>query len=170
MMNTKRILDEEKVKDFVADFNKLFEDLAKRYKKDAEKIKTSRECFWRKHPEIFNDSSENEDDMNIDVDTTMKTKPPIDREEKLRKAEEKLLSNKTHERFTNYDGVMSDDNLSLPQKIIHLQRAIDDAMRRKILWASLQGELFEKCFRQSKKVYKETLEETKFTRRWVLFL
>ena len=40
MMNMKqRILDEEKVKDFVADFNKFFEDLAKSYKKDAKKIK-----------------------------------------------------------------------------------------------------------------------------------
>ena len=46
MMNTKRILDQEKVKDFVGDFNKHFEDLAKRYKKD----------FWRKYPEIFRDS------------------------------------------------------------------------------------------------------------------
>ena len=108
--------------------------------------------------------------MNIDVGSTMKTKPHIDREEELRKVKEKLLSNKTHERFTNYDGVMSNNNLSLPQKIIHLQRAIDDATRRKILWASFQGELFEKCFCQSKKVYKETLEEMKFTRRWVLFL
>ena len=151
MMNTKRILDEEKVKDFVGDFNKLFEDLAKRYRKDAKKIKTLRECFWRKYPEIFNHSSENEDEMNIDVDTTMKTKPPIDREEKLRKVEEKLLSNKTHERFTNYDGVTSDDNLSLPQKIIHLQKAIDDAMRRKILWASFQGELFENAFVNQRK-------------------
>ena len=170
MMNTKRILDEEKVKDFVGDFNKLFEDLAKRYRKNAKKIKTRRECFWRKYPEIFNHSSENEDEMNIDIDTTMKTKPPIDREEKLRKVEEKILSNKTHERFTNYDGVTSDDNLSLPQKIIHLEKAIDDAMRRKILCASFQGELFEKCFRQSKKVYRETLEEMKFRRRWALFL
>ena len=167
MMNMKRILDKEKVKDFVGDFNKQFEDLAKRYKKDAEKIKTRRECFWRKYPEIFNDSSENEDEMNIDVDTTMKAKPPIDREEKLRKVEEKLLSNKTHERFTTYDGVMSDNNLSLSQKIIHLQRAIDDAMRRKIYYASLQGELFEKCFHQSNE---ETLEETKTTRQWSIFL
>ena len=40
MMNTKqRILDEEKVKDFVADFNKFFEDLAKSDNKDAKKIK-----------------------------------------------------------------------------------------------------------------------------------
>ena len=65
---------------------------------------------------------------------------------------------------------MSDNNLSLPQKIIHLQKAIDDAMRRKILWASLQGKLTEKCFHQLKKVYKETLVEMKITREWVLFL
>ena len=100
----------------------------------------------------------------------METKPTIDKEKKLQKVREKLLSNKTHESFTNYDGVMSDNNLSLPQKIIHLQKAFDNAMRRKILWASLQGKLFEKCFHQSKKVYKETLEEMKITREWVLFL
>ena len=60
MMNMKRVLDEEKVKDFVGDFNKLFEDLAKKYRKDAEKIKTRRERFWTKYPEIFNDSSKND--------------------------------------------------------------------------------------------------------------
>ena len=121
-----------------------------------------------KVPEIFNDSSENE----VEMETTMETesRPVVDREEKLRKVEEKLLSKRTNERFTNYDGVMSDDSLSLSQKIIHLQKAIDEATRRKVHCTSLQGGLFEKCFLQSKKVYKETLEETKFTRRWVLFL
>ena len=117
---------------------------------------------------MFSDSSESE--MDIEVATTMKTKPTIDKEKKLQKVREKLLSNKTHERFTNYDGVKSDDNLSLPQKIIHLQKAIDDATRRKIYYASLQGQLLEECFLQSKKVYKETLEETKITRQWALFL
>ena len=82
------------------------------------------------------------------------SRPIVGREEKLRKVEEKLLSNKTNERFTNYDGVMSDNNLSLPQKIIRLQKAIDDATRRKILWASFQGELFEKCYYQSKRIIK----------------
>ena len=65
---------------------------------------------------------------------------------------------------------MSDNNLSLPQKIIHLQKAIDDATRRKIYYALLQGQLLEECFLQSKKVYKETLEETKITRQWAIFL
>ena len=108
--------------------------------------------------------------MNIDVDTTMKTKPPIDRGEKLRKVEEKLLSKRTNERFTNYDGVMSDDNLSWPQKIIHLQKAIGDATRRKTLYAPLQGELLGECFHQSKKVYEEILVETKITKQWAKFL
>ena len=65
---------------------------------------------------------------------------------------------------------MSDDNLSLPQEVIHLQRAIDNATRRKIFYTLLQGQLLEECFLQSKKVYKETLEEMKITRQWVLFL
>ena len=83
MLNKKRILNEEKVKDSVADFIKFFEDLAKSYKKDAKKIKKRRECFWEKYPEIFNGSSENEVEMDGDVDTTMRTKPPIEKEEKL---------------------------------------------------------------------------------------
>ena len=167
-MNTKRILDEQKLKDFVGDFNKHFEDLAKWYKKDAERVKNIRESFLEKYPEIFNDSSENE----VEMETTMETesRPIVDREEKLRKVEERLLSKRTNERFTNYDGVMSDNSLSRPQKIIHLQKAIDDATRRKILYASLEGQLLEECFHQSKKVYKETLKETEITRQWAQFL
>ena len=158
---------EDEVREFVGDFNKFFEEL-KEWTEDAIQIKTWREFFEKKYPKMFGDSSESE--MDIEVATTMDTKPTIDKKKKIQKVRERLLSNKTHERFTNYDGVMSDNNLSLPQKIIHLQNAIDDAMRRKILWASLQGELLEKCFHQSKKVHKETLEETKITREWVLFL
>ena len=172
MMNMKRrILDEKKVKDFVGDFNKFFEDLAKWYKKDAEKIGNHREYFWRKYPEIFNDSSENGDEMDVDIDITMTVRRPIvDREEELRKVEEKLLSNKTNERFTNYDGVMSDNSLSRPQQIIHLQKAISDATRRKILYASLQGQLLKECFHQLKKVYGEILVEMKITKQWAQFL
>ena len=108
--------------------------------------------------------------MDIEIDTKMKTKPPIDREKKQRKVEEKLLNNKTYEIFTNYDCVMSDDRLSLPQKGIHLQKGVEDSTRRKIYYGSLQRQLLEKCFLQSKKVYKKTLEETKITRQWSIFL
>ena len=103
----------------------------------------------------------------------LKWKPrwrPKDRKEKLQKVKEKLLSNKTNERFTNYDGVTSHNSLSQSQKIIHLQKAIDDAMRRKIYCASLQEGLFENAFRQSREVYKKTLKEMGFSRPWALFL
>ena len=169
MMNTQIALDIEKVRKFVGDFNKLFKDLEE-WTSNAVQIETWKDHFLKEYPKIFNGSSENEDEMNIDIDTTMKTKPPIDREEKLRKAEEKLLGKRTNERFTNYDGVMSDDNLSRPQKIIHLQKAIGDATRGKILYTLLQRELLEECFHQSKKVYEEILVETKVTKRWVQFL
>ena len=119
---------------------------------------------------MFGNSSGTE--MDVEVDTTMEieSRPIIDREEKLRKVEEKLLSNKTYESFTNYDHVISDNKLALPQEVIHLQKGVDDSTRRKIYYASLQGQLLEKCFLQSKKVYKETLKETKITRQWSIFL
>ena len=161
MMNTQvRLNLKDEVREFVGDFNKFFEEL-KKWTKDAIEIKTWREFFEKKYPKMLNDSSGTE--MDVDIETTMKTKPPIDRKEKLRKVEEKLLSNKTYESFPSYDRVMSDDKLSLPQKVIHLQKGVDDSTRRKIYYASLQLQLLEKCFLQSKKVYKETLEETKIT-------
>ena len=110
MMNTKRVLDEEKVKDFVGDVNKLFEVLAKRYKKDAEKIKTHRECFYRKYPEIFNDSSENEVEMDIDEGKTRPKKP------NLAEIRKRLLCNRTTEAFKDYHGVESDPNLNLVER------------------------------------------------------
>ena len=161
---------EDKVREFVGDFNKFFEKL-KEWTEDSTRIDTWREFFEKKYPKMFGHSSENEVEMDVDIDTTMETesRPIVDKEEKLRKVEEKLLSKRTNERFTNYDAVMSDNSLSLSQKIIHLQKAIVDATRRKIHCASLQGGLFEKCFLQSKKVYKETLEETKFSRQRCYF-
>ena len=133
MMNTQTKLNlENEVREFVGDFNIFFDDL-KKWTKDAIQIKTWREFFEKKYPKMFSDSSGTE--MDVDVDTTMETesRPIVDREEKLRKVEEKPLTKRTNERFTNYDGVMSDDSLSRPQKIIHLQKAISYATRRKIL-------------------------------------
>ena len=170
MLNTQTKLNlKDEVREFVGDFNIFFDDL-KKWTEDAVQIKTWREFFEEKYPKMFSDSSGTE--MDVDVDTTMETasRPIADREEKLHKVEEKLLSNKTNESFTDYDHVMSDDKLSLPQKVIHLQKGVEDSTRRKIYYASLQGQLLEKCFCQLKKVYKETLVETKITREWALFL
>ena len=44
-------------------------------------IKIWKDHFLKEHPKIFNGSSENEVEMDVDVDTTMRNKPPIDREE-----------------------------------------------------------------------------------------
>ena len=165
MMNAQIKLDIER--QFVGDFNKLFKDLEE-WTNNAIQIETWKDHFLKEYPKIFNDSSESE--MDIDVDTTMETKPTIDREEKLRKVEEKLLSERTNERLTDYESVMFDPNLTLTQKIIYFQKAIGDAMRRKVFFASLQGELLEKCFRKSKEVHEETLVEMKITRWWAQFL
>ena len=147
MMNMKTILDEEKFKDFVSDFNKHFEDLAKRYKKDAEKIKALREGFWKKYPEIFKDSSENE----VHEGNTRPKKPSL---AEIRK---RLLCNRTTEAFTDYCGVESDPKLTLVERMIKLQEAMDDATRRKVHFASLLGGLLQSCFNESKEAYKKTL-------------
>ena len=164
-MTTQRTLDAEKVREFVGDFNNLFEDL-KAWTEDAEQIRTSREHFLEKYPEIFSDSSENE----VEMETEVESRPAIDREKKLREVEERLLSKKTTERFTNYECVMYDSDLTLTEKIIHFQKAIEDTTRRKIHWASLQEKLFEDCFRQSKEVYEKALVETKIGKQWAQFI
>ena len=170
MMNTQMKLNlEDEVRKFVGDFNKFFKDL-EAWTNSNTHIKTWKDHFLKEYPKIFNNSSENEVEMDVDTTIETESRPIINREEKLCKVEEKLLSNKTHENFTDYDHVMSDDKLSLPQKVIHLQKGVEDSTRRKIYYVLLQGQLLEKCFLQSKKVYKETLEEMKVTRRWVLVL
>ena len=96
--------------------------------------------FLEKYPEIFNNSS---------------TKPE---KPNLAETREKLLYKKTTEAFTDYRGVESEHNITLVEKIIKLQEAINDATRRKIHYASLQGQLLEDCFYESKEAYKRTLE------------
>ena len=117
-MNTQIKLDVEEVREFVGDFNEFFENL-KEWTEDALQIRTWREHFLKKYPKIFGDSSENE----VEMATTMETKPAIDREKKLTKVEEKLLSKRSKEKFTDYDGVMSDPDLTLAKKIIQFQKS-----------------------------------------------
>ena len=65
---------------------------------------------------------------------------------------------------------MSDSTLSFVQKIVKLQKAIDDATRKKILFALLQGELLQNCFKESEEAYKKTLEQVNIKNWWALFL
>ena len=105
-----------------------------------------------KYPEIFNDSSENEVEMNVDEGKTRPKKP------NLAEIREKLLCKRMTEAFTDYRGVESDPNLTLVEKIIKLQEVINDVTRRKIHYALLQGQLLKDCFRESKEAYKRTLK------------
>ena len=98
--------------------------------------------------------------MDIDEGETRPQKKPNPAE-----IRERLLCKKTAETFMDYEGVMSDPNLILTEKIIHLQKAFDDAARRKTYFASLQGKLLQSCFDRSKKAYKKTLEEVKIKTR-----
>ena len=74
-------------------------------------IETWKDHFLKEYPKIFNDSSENE--VEMDTGTRMETKPTIDREKKLRKVEEKLLSKRTNERFIDYFDVSNDPKLTV---------------------------------------------------------
>ena len=121
-------------------------------------------AFFGKYPEIFSNSSENEVEMDIDEGQT-RPKKPI-----LAEIRERLLCKRMAERFVNYDEVVSDCNLTLTERIIYLQKVIDNATRRKVYFASLQGQLLQSCFNKSKEAYKETLKEVKIKKQWALFL
>ena len=67
MMNTQMKLDIEEVRKFVGDFNKRFKDLAE-WTNNAAQIETWKGHFLKEYPKIFNNSSEN--DVEMDIDTT----------------------------------------------------------------------------------------------------
>ena len=87
--------------------------------------------------------------MDIDEGQTRPKKP------NLAEIRKKLLHKRTAESFKDYQGVMFDSTLSLVQKIIKLQEVIEDATRRKIHFAHLQGQLLEDCFHESKEASAE---------------
>ena len=151
-------LSRERLSNFFADFNEFWVDL--KTSVDQDKLTSWYEHFQRDYSEAFL------------VGEAMKTEGKKTRSKKLSLAEirEKLLCKRTTERFIEYQGVMVDSNLDLTAKINHLQKAIDDATRRKVYFASLLGELLQSCFDESKETYKKTLEEVKIRRQWAQFL
>ena len=80
------------------------------------------------------------------------------------------MQNRSQERFTNYDDVCFDQNLTDTEKIIAYQKAIDDVTRRTIHFASLQGEIMERYYEKSKAEYKVLLRDAKVGVRWAQFL
>ena len=87
---------------------KIWQKVIKRYQEN----KKRRECFWEKYPGIFNDSSENEVEMDIGEGKTRPKKP------NLAEIREKFLCKRTTEAFTDYHSVESDPSLTLMEKMI----------------------------------------------------
>ena len=111
---------------------------------------------------MFGNSSETE--MDIDEGKTRPKMPNLDEIGK------RLLKKRMTEAFTDYNGVESDPDLTLVEKIIKLQEAISHVTRRKIHYTSLQGQLLEDCFCESKETYKRMLEQVNIKKQWALFL
>ena len=88
------------------------------------------------------------------------------KDEKLASVKERLLQNRSRERFTNYDNVCFDQNLTDTEKIIAYQKAT----RRTIHFASLQGKIMERYYKKSKAEYKVLLRDAKVGVRWAQFL
>ena len=146
---------------FITDFNKVFELLEER-STGAEEIKQMKEYFIEEYPEIF---------VNPFDFYAMDTEAEriVNDEKKLGDIEKKLLRGRSNERFTNYEGIDDDESLTTVQKINMHQRAIEDATRRKIYYASMQGRLLDICFNQGRNVYQRMLNKTGIKRRWASF-
>ena len=118
-----------------------------------------KEYFIEEYPEIFDNSF----DFYI-----METEAEriVNDEKKLGDIEEKFLHGRSAERFTSYKGINGDRNLMMVQKKNMYQRAIDDATRRKIYYASMHGRLSDICFTQRKNIYQRTLNKTGIKRQY----
>ena len=139
-------LSRERLSNFFKDFNEFWVDLKTSVNQD--KLACWYERFQRDYPETFRVGEA----METEEGQTRPKKPNLAEEGQTRpkkpnltEIRERLLCKRMAERFTDYQGVMSDSNLDLTAKINHLQKAIDHTTRRKVYFASLLGELLESC-------------------------
>ena len=151
-------LGRKRLSKFFSEFRNFWGDL--QVAADGEKLRRWHDHFRRDYPEVFRV------EMEPDERAVQER-----RDKKLVKIKERLLRNRSGDRFTEYDGITTDTTKTIVEKLIACQKAIDDATRRKIYFASLQGELLETCFKRSKKkTYKETLQQANIGVRWAQFL
>ena len=140
-------LKRKRLSNFFKDFKKFWDDL--KVNIDANKLVKWYTHFEKNYPEVF----------KVEIEENKATVQRPHKDEKLASVKERLLQNRSRERFTNYDKVWFDQNLTDTEKIITYQKAIDDATRRTIHFASLQGEIMERCYirnlKQSIKSYYE---------------
>ena len=152
-------LKRERLSNFFKDFKKFWDDL--KVNIDENKLVKWYTHFEKDYLEVF----------KVEIE---ENKEAVQRrrhkDEKLASIKERLLQNRSQERFTNYDYVCFDQNLTDTEKIIAYQKAIDDATRRTIHFASLQGEIMERYYKKSKAEYKVLLRDAKVGVLWAQFL
>ena len=150
-------LSRERLSNFFSDFKNFWDDL--KAEADANKLTKWYNHFEKGYPGVF----------TVEMEVNKAAVQPH-RKEKLAKVKGRLLQNRCQVGFTDYDAIRFDQNSTAAEKIIFYQKAIEDATRRKIYFASLQGELLEGCFKEPKKAYMKTLKEVKIGVRWAKFL
>ena len=143
------------------DFDKVLEKL--RDTTSVQEINELKEYFVNEYPEIFCVEYSLKE-INIEMERIEK------RNQKKKDVEEKLLTSISMEPFTNYEGIENDRTLSIIQKIVLYQKAIDDMKRRHIYFAANQGKLLERWFIQGRNVYRKTVKESGLSRQWAHFL
>ena len=151
-------LGRERLSNFFKDFKKFWGDL--KVNIDENKLVKWYTHFEKDYPEVF----------KVEIEENKTAVQQRHKDQKLAIIKERLLQNSSRERFTNYDNVCFDQNLTDTEKIIAYQKAIDDATRRTIHFASLQGEIMERYYKKSKAEYKVLLRDAKVGVRWAQFL
>ena len=146
-------MNRERAKQFMRDFDKIFEKL--RETTSVDEIEELKEYFVDEYPEIFQVEFALEE-VDKELERIVK------HDERLREVEEKLLTSISMEPFTNYEGIEYHKTISTVKKIALYQKAIDDMTRRHIYFATNQGKLLEKCFIQGRKIYKKDVK-----RKWL---
>ena len=116
-------MNQERAKKFMRDFDKVLEKLKETF--DIKEINKLKEYFVIEYPEIFH-----VEEVNTELGKIIKY------DKRIRDVEETLLTSISIEPFTNYEGIENDKTLSIVQKIILYQKAIDDMERRHIYFAA----------------------------------
>ena len=130
-------LARERLSKYFSEFRNFWGDL--QVAADCEKLRRWHDHFRTDYPEVFRV------EMEPDERAVQER-----RDKKLVKIKERLLRNRSGDRFTDYDGITTDTTKTIVEKLIACQKAIGDATRRKIYFASLQGELLETCIKTIK--------------------
>ena len=88
----------------------------------------------------------------MDIDEVPKTRP---KKPNLAEIREKLLHQRMTEAFTDYCGIESDPNLTLEEKIIKLQEAINDATSRRFTMRRFRDNYLKIAFVNQRKPTRE---------------